>query len=328
MIFKINHEKTDHLINLPEKMIRKMLNLAFPNTILISHNIISGGCANLNIKIILNDAPIPYILRVYIRDKDAAFREEKLGTLLKDIVPIPQIYFIGDYENYRFAIMSFLKGITLRDLLLSDRPHDIKSLMREAGFYLSKIRQIQFNKAGFFDKNLCIIPHDSEDAHYDYIKNCLIHPIVIKYIHPENHTKIIYYIDRYKAELSDLHEKNLVHGDYDPANILVDQIDNHWKITGILDWEFAYAGSTFQDIANMLRYAHFMPSIFEESFLHSLKENGMILPENWRIKIHLLNISALLDCFIRRPPEECPQQATDILALIDHIIMELDKIHA
>jgi aminoglycoside phosphotransferase (APT) family kinase protein len=327
MIFKIDHEKTKHPIQMTKDIIQKMVALVFLKSKLRSYDIIAGGCANLNIKIILDNNPNPYILRIYIRDKEAASREQKLGDLLKNIVPVPQIYTINEYDNYRFSISSFLKGITLRDLLLSDESHDIKSLMTEAGTYLAKIQKIQFESAGFFDKDLNVMPHDSENAYYDFTKICLNNASVLKHIGFENCTKIAYYFDTYKSEISDLSEKNLVHGDYDPANILVDFIDNHWQITGILDWEFSFSGSILQDIANMLRYAHLMPSIFETSFLESLKDNNVILPKNWRIKIHLLNIGSLLDCFIRHSPEERPNQSSDILKLITYIIQQLDKIH-
>ena len=327
MTFKINHEKTNQQITIQKTIIEKMVKLVFPKSNLLSYEVISGGCANFNIKIMLDDVQVTYILRIYMRDKDAAFREQNIGNLLKDIVPIPHIYAIGDYNDYRFAIAPFIKGMTLRDLLLSNTPHDIKSLMTEAGFYLSKIQKIKFQSAGFFDKDLNLMPFDAENTEHDFIKKCLKNTIVLKHINGENCSKIAYYVDIYKSELIDLNEKSLVHGDYDPTNILVDLIDNHWKITGILDWEFAFSGSFLQDVANMLRYAHHMPTIYEESFLQSLKQNNVILPENWRIKTHLLNIGSLLDCFIRHPPEERPNQSADIVNLITFFIHKLDEFH-
>jgi aminoglycoside phosphotransferase (APT) family kinase protein len=327
MTFKINHEKTNQHIIIQKTIIEKIVKLVFPKSKLLSYEVISGGCANLNIKTMLDDVQEPYILRIYIRDKDAAFREQKIGDFLKDIVPIPQIYAIGDYNDYRFAITTFIKGMTLRDLLLSNTPHDIKSLMTEAGFYLSKIQKIQFESAGFFDKDLNVMPFDPENTEHDFTMKCLKDTIVLKHIGYKHCAKIAYYVDAYKDELIDLNKKSLVHGDYDPANILVDLIDNHWKITGILDWEFAFSGSFLQDVANMLRYAHHMPAIYEESFLQSLKQNNVILPKNWRIKTHLLNIGSLLDCFIRHSPKERPNQSADIVDLITFFIHKLDEFH-
>ncbi|MGI8434055.1 MAG: aminoglycoside phosphotransferase family protein [Nocardioidaceae bacterium] len=38
----------------------------------------------------------------------------------------------------------------------------------------------------------------------------------------------------------------LVHGDYGPQNMLLDQ---HHRVTGLLDWEFAHRGSATEDVA-------------------------------------------------------------------------------
>jgi len=60
MIFKQDWEKKDRIITLLLEVIQGMLVAAFPNKNLISHEIISGGCANLNIKIQLERDEHPF----------------------------------------------------------------------------------------------------------------------------------------------------------------------------------------------------------------------------------------------------------------------------
>ena len=120
-------------------------------------------------------------------------------------------------------------------------------------------------------------------------------------------------------------EKQLVHADFDPANILVAKTGNDWQITGILDWEFSFSGSVLCDVANILRYAHQMPAVFEEEFLHGLKQGGINLPEYWAITADLLNLFSLLDCLARCDPRQKPNQCTDICDLIKRIIEKLNK---
>ena len=43
----------------------------------------------------------------------------------------------------------------------------------------------------------------------------------------------------YKNLLPDEAEKNLVHADFDPANILVSEVNGKIEVSGILDWEFS-----------------------------------------------------------------------------------------
>ncbi|MFN8832282.1 MAG: hypothetical protein ACK5WS_00560 [Alphaproteobacteria bacterium] len=81
-MFKVDWGKTSITYQLPEGMLEKMVRVAYPDTKLISHALIAGGCANLNIKIQLENENHPLILRIYLRHNNAAYREQKLGTLL------------------------------------------------------------------------------------------------------------------------------------------------------------------------------------------------------------------------------------------------------
>ena len=117
---------------------------------------------------------------------------------------------------------------------------------------------------------------------------------------------------------------NLVHADFDPANIFVAEIDGKWKVSAILDWEFAYAGSWMNDVANILRYSHKMSESFEKSFLKGIEDNGLKLPKDWKMIVHEHNLASLLDSMTRHDLENCPNIREDICDLINHIIDELD----
>jgi aminoglycoside phosphotransferase (APT) family kinase protein len=43
-----------------------------------------------------------------------------------------------------------------------------------------------------------------------------------------------------------------VHGDFNPKNLLVDPESG--VVTGLVDWEFAHAGSPYADLGNLLRF--------------------------------------------------------------------------
>jgi aminoglycoside phosphotransferase (APT) family kinase protein len=318
--FKQNWEKADQQYKITSKIIERMVTLAFSQSKLISHKIVSGGCANLNIKIILEDNEKPYILRIYLRDQDAAYREQQLGNLLRDIIPIPQVYFVGDLEGYRFAVAEFMPGITLRDLLLGGEPCDIEQLMREAGRTLAKIQTIHFSCSGFFGKGLSIQEPLTQASYGIYVNDCLKHPTVIDTLGETTISKIRHLFEAHVALFPDAIQNHLVHGDFDPANLLVNHINGVWEISGVLDWEFAYAASPLQDVALMLRYAHHMPPIYEAAFISSVQSSGITLPEDWRLRIDLLNILNLLSCLVRCSPDQRPNQCTDICSLIEHFL--------
>src|SRR6478735_2176856 len=52
--------------------------------------------------------------------------------------------------------------------------------------------------------------------------------------------------------LDEVGRVSLVHGDLNPKNVLVDA--DTLEITGVLDWEFAHAGSPYADLGNLLRF--------------------------------------------------------------------------
>lgn len=315
-MFKKDWERAAQNMHINPHTLQAMVDQARPNEELLSYEVLTQGCANLNIKLTLANASHPLLLRIYIRDQEAADREQKIALLIGSKVPTPEIYFVGDLHGHKYALIEFMPGILLRDLLLQHPSSSWENVMEDVGHMVSVFHSYHFLTAGFFDKNLNIIhefhPHHLVDFVEKYLQNS----------HAQNHLE--------KKMIQEIHEAfhsypfplsptpSLVHGDYDPANILVDKKDGKWHISAILDWEFSHAGDWLLDISNMLRYAHQMPTTFESSFIKGLQKGGLILPENWRTTVHLSNLAALLDCLTRSDPDLRPHQTADICALIKH----------
>ncbi|MCT4634911.1 MAG: aminoglycoside phosphotransferase family protein [Rickettsiales bacterium] len=321
MIFKLNWEKSQKQHQLPEGVIERMIEVAFPDKEIISSKLIAGGCANLNLIVQLKNESDPIILRVYLRDKDSVYREKRIGELLKDTVPVPEINYIGDIENYRFAIVKFMPGIALRDLLLSDKDYNLEKIMYEVGSYTTKIASHKFTKSGFFNNKLEIVKELPEGGLKEFSVSCLEHQNIKKYLGKDMISKIRLLLNSIPI-IKDTNI-NLVHADYDPANILVDKIDGKWKVSAILDWEFAYSGSWVNDVANILRYSHKMPDSFKLSFLRGIEDNGFKLPKDWQIIVHQYNLASMLDSMIRHDLESCPNIRQDLCELINHVVVEL-----
>lgn len=327
MTFKNKWEKAHTQHSLPDGIITSMMQAAYPNDTLQAFEVIAGGCANINIKVQLKDKDPLYLLRIYLREPVAAYREQKIAELLNHAIPVPQIYHIGDYEHLRFAITEFLPGITLRALLLSNRPHQIEPLMKEVGSVLGVLASHTWPESGFFDQDLNIAERIKPDGFYTFIMECLNNDRVKSVVSSPILRQITTVIEQNKAHYPEQQATNLVHGDFDPANILVQKHNDQWRLSGILDWEFSFAGSTLFDVANMLRYSHHMPKSYESAFLEGILASGVILPSNWRQRCHMLNLLSLLDCLTRSDPAMRPNQCADILELIQHIIEQLGKNH-
>lgn len=325
MPFKFNWERADTQHMLPDGIVPKMVATAYSDKKIKSYQVIPGGCANINIKFQLEGNEKPQILRIYLRDKGSVYREQKIGDLLKNEVPAPRINNIGNIDGYCFAIADFMPGKSLRDLLLEDKSFDICKMMYKIGILLAKIAHHKFAKAGFFDQNLQLITPITRESYINFGNECLRDTIITSQMTSATRSKINYYLEKFSYLFPDKNENNLVHADFDPANIFVNKVGDNWEVSGVLDWEFSFSGSILHDVANMLRYAHQMLPCFQDEFLTGLRSGGIILPETWRATVYMLNLLSLLDCLKRSDPKQQPNRCADICELIDYILLKLTK---
>ena len=325
MIFKLNWEKAGTQNVLPRGIIPKMIAAIYPNKKIKSYHVILGGCANINIKFQLENNKKSQILRIYLRDKGSVYREQKIGDLLKREVPVPQINHIGNIDGYCFAIADLMPGKSLGDLLLKDKSFNICKMMCKVGILLSKIAQYKFAKAGFFDQNLHVVTPITREGYINFGNECLQDTCITSQLTTATLSKINYHLEKHGYLFPDKNENNLVHADFDPANILVNKVDDNWEVSGVLDWEFSFSGSILHDVANMLRYAHQMLPCFQDGFLKGLRSGGVILPEKWCASVYMLNLLSLLDCLKRSDLKNQPNRCADICELIDYILLKLTK---
>ncbi|MCP4922565.1 MAG: aminoglycoside phosphotransferase family protein [bacterium] len=324
MVFKSDWEKTEAMRPFSKASVVEMVAQAFPHQALQSFQLISGGCANLNYRIHLSGQEASLVLRVYLREGQAAAREQKIGELLKgSALPVPWIHFVGDIQGTRFAFAEFMPGRSLRDLLLGQEDFNLQEIMGEVGALLAKLSDYTFPRAGFLDEDLNVVGDTGFQAHLQFTKDCLNDPVILSVLKLETIGQINQVLDQYAHLIPDGKEKHLVHGDFDPANILVDKVEGNWTVSGILDWEFAFSGSVLFDVANMVRDAHHMLPEFQTAFIEGLERGGMTLPKEWQTTVKVLNLSALLDCLKRSDIAKEPKRCADICALIEHILSEL-----
>ena len=322
MTFKSKWEKTHSYTFVDDAIIKGIVSKELSDKQLERFEIIVGGCANLNIKLFFEKTE-PLILRIYIRDKEAAYREQRIAALIKKTVPVPQVYIIGDYQGYRYAIIEYMQGVILRDLILNNHDKAWHNVMYETGTMLAAIAAYQFDHAGFFDSNLKVMaPYDSEN-YVNFMQDCLRNQTVVEQLGDEKIAIIATIITKFGRYFPNESHAFLVHADYDPANILVDKIEGQWKITAILDWEFSFSGSWLWDVSNMLRYAHELPHDFKTLFIQGVQDAGLVLPEHWEITVKMLNLMALLDSLTRCSAQQRPKQLEDICNVIDYIIKKL-----
>jgi aminoglycoside phosphotransferase (APT) family kinase protein len=83
----------------------------------------------------------------------------------------------------------------------------------------------------------------------------------------------------------------LVHADFNPKNLLVDPATG--GVTGVLDWEFAYAGAPLGDLGNLLRFE--TDPVFAAAAAATYTDRAPDVPPDWLEVARALDLYALLD---------------------------------
>jgi Ser/Thr protein kinase RdoA (MazF antagonist) len=323
-VLKADWEKTGEIVSVPDGVTRAMAAQGLPGAQLQSYSLIAGGCANLNAKLCFDGRDKPVILRIYIRDPSAAARESALSKLVAPDVPVPQFLYIGECEGYSFALVEFLEGMTLRDLLL-DKSEDPLCAVHDAGRICAAFQKHRFASPGSFEGDLRVKSDKEPPDFVKFAEECLAHPFTQQQFGAAKSRRLLRLLEESRASLPDNKQSFLVHGDYDPANIFVKRDGAGWTVSGILDWEFAASGAWLWDVSNMLRYAHLLPPTYEGAFREGLQGGGAKLPPDWRTTYRLMNITSLLWLLLKGKDGDRPRMCADICKLTDHIADELEK---
>ncbi|GCE29960.1 hypothetical protein KDA_54440 [Dictyobacter alpinus] len=108
--------------------------------------------------------------------------------------------------------------------------------------------------------------------------------------------------------------RSLVHADYGGSNLLVRQEKGHFVLAAVLDWEFAFVGSSLFDLANLFRYEWQIPNAFEAACLQGFVQHGGALPPTWKKITKLFDLINI--CTFLQTPEPRGSLVEDMLMLI------------
>lgn len=319
-VLKLNWERGGSFVKLSQKEVESAL-ADYTSHKLSSFELLSKGCMNTNYKITLSNNTT-VVLRVYTRDPGCLSREHSVHELIQEKVPVPR-FLHRNKDNqiipHPFAIIEYAEGILFRDLILEGPQKAIDSCSYQAGMILTQMASFQFKEAGFFEDDLKIKPFEKEDF-FNYIASALSNPHIVDYFGQELTKKLLTSIEKYHPIINEISQhKNLTHADYDPANILVKKGNNEWQISAILDWEFALSSTYYMDIGLMLRFAHHLPSPFQNSFIQGIHEaNPSLLAPDWEIRAKLVDLLSLLSLCLSNSPHSRPRMFKNIKELLIH----------
>lgn len=108
----------------------------------------------------------------------------------------------------------------------------------------------------------------------------------------------------------------LVHADVNPKNILVTRAAGGWRVTAVLDWEFAYSGCPYGDAANMARLGVGYPHGFLDGFRDAFaghRPDGLAFDGDWSYLGEVLDMFALSDLVTRPEGHPVADQAAELI---------------
>jgi len=104
----------------------------------------------------------------------------------------------------------------------------------------------------------------------------------------------------------------LVHADLNPKNLLVDP--ETLEITGVLDWEFAHAGSPWGDLGNLLRFDR--EPVLAEAVLAAFRAFMPTVPDDVLDRARSADLFALVELAAREEDHEPVVRSRELLAAV------------
>ncbi|HLZ63662.1 MAG TPA: phosphotransferase [Ktedonosporobacter sp.] len=340
-----NWSRRYDFVALEADQLASMLHPVFPGRQVTSVELLTAGLVNTNYKIRVSGLDEAFVLRIYLRDQEACARDRAIFELVQDQVPVPELLYTHiaevrsetnntytdsvQYEtvyptktsgntHFTYAVMKWVDGVLLSDVLAGKDDTAIAECAYDAGVKLANIGKHTFPQAGFFGPDLTVAqPFPEGDGGFlSPIEQFLFKERGGQRLGPVLRDQLWQFVtdnvDYLKAQ--DEAPPSLVHADYKGFNILVRQEPGHWRISAVLDWEFAFAGSQLTDIANMLRYDRMHPPAFEAQFIQGFQDQGGHLPVQWKRASKLVDLLSL--CYFMNSPIPDDARLTETTGLI------------
>jgi len=266
---------------------------------------LSGGMANTNLRLDLAGHP-PVVLRLFQRDPAQAVKERAIHALAAErSLPAPRLLGSGDdpATGLPFALLEWIDGQRLDEAGHGLDDAALLPLARSVGAALAAIHAVTFDRSGFLDASLAVAePADVSGAGLiGFLRHVLVDGSGGNLLGCDLADRLVTFAER-EAGLLDRWPGPpcLTHSDYGGTNILVRQGPEGWAVAAVLDWEFAFAGSPFFDLGNLLRPPLGSRPGFADAVVAGYRTAGGSLPTEWRRMAALADLFSWAE-FLTRP---------------------------
>lgn len=194
------------------------------------------------------------VLRLYLRDPERAEVDAALLEFVRGIVPVPRVLDQRKADTYgpSHLLLELLPGIRLDELLPSASDDVRQAAGRSVGRVLARLAGIPFLRAGeFAGAELDVRPWPPEGGGLrPWVESHRDLGAFARWT-AEEFDGLLEVADDAQQLLDRSRRISLCHSDLNAKNVLVDATTG--EVTGLIDWEFAHAGTPYTDLGNLLR---------------------------------------------------------------------------
>ena len=283
---------------------------AFPEQHVVDAEPTHGGLANTNIRLQLDRYPRPVLLRLSTRRAERSYdvppsvaKESALHRLLAPRLPVPRVLFEAPdnpITGHPYLLREWVDGERLEVIAPRLERAALDALGHHVGAVLAGIHAVTFPEQGFVDDALAVVPFPP-----GIVGNGLAGSLRtflgargIERLGPELTQALFAFAERDEhVDTTWSGPPCLIHADFGGSNILVGGGPPAARVAGVVDWEFAYAGSPFSDFGNLLRPPLGDLPGFEAAVARGYRAAGGRLPDNWRrrsLQVDLTSWAAFL----------------------------------
>ena len=270
--------------------VQAMVRAGLPDARLPGFENLTGGFANTNIRVDLEDGPV--LLRLYQRDARQAAKEAAVAALLAGTVPVARFRHIGRHESYNFALVEWIDGPRLELALPAMEPKAKHAAGRAAGKALAATHRFTYDQVGFLNADLKVDFPILEGFLLTFLRGSLIDGQANGLLGDALARAAMDYAAA-NQHLKWGGKPCLVHSDFNGSNILMRGTD----IAAVVDWEFAMSGRPDIDFGNLLR--NHRDEEFICGVVDGYRASGGVLPDNWRTLARLSDLVAWADILSR-----------------------------
>lgn len=286
-------ERRQPLIALRASEVEELVGRAIPDARVVEIERVTQGRCNTNYRVVVDGRAGALGLRLVARAPEEAGKEVAVLRAVSPVIPVPEILYAETDAQPPFYVCSWLPGSPLSDRSASWT----EALGAQLGAVLGAIHTFGFATAGQLDADLQVSPWDFGDGpstEADFVAACLSNPRVAERLGDELHARLAkLWEDTAALRAETWFPPCLVHGDFNPTNLLLDGDCP----TGVLDWEWAHAGSPLSDFGNILRDRNEpVPTPFAAALAEAWEaKTGAELPSDWAARVRLADLSSGLE---------------------------------